>query len=122
VNIYLADAKGNTLGAGRELPGILPTGVGEDNSTAPQAIRLLAVNPNPFNPSTTVSYTVPSDGPVILAVYDILGRKVATLAEGHHASGTYSVRWDGRNAASGMYFCRIQTAGREETVKMALVR
>ncbi|MHB9028113.1 MAG: DUF3160 domain-containing protein [Candidatus Latescibacterota bacterium] len=122
VNIYLADAKGNTLGAGRELPGILPTGVGGNNNVTPQPMKLLAVNPNPFNPSTTVSYTVPSAGPVTLAIYDILGRKVATLVEGNHAAGTYSVLWDARNAASGMYFCRIQAAGRGETAKMVLVR
>jgi hypothetical protein len=122
VNIYLADAKGSALGLGRELPGVLPTGVGEGDNTAPHALRLISVNPNPFNPITTISYLVPAPGPVTLAIYDILGRKVVTLTDVHHASGMYSIRWDARNVASGMYFCRIQTAGHEETAKLVLVR
>ncbi len=122
VNIYLADANGNTLAAGRELPGILPTGVDEQDEAAPTALRLLAVHPNPFNPETSISYTVPSDGVISLAVYDILGRKVADLAESYHAAGIYTVRWNARNAASGVYFCRIRTAGREEAAKMLLMR
>jgi hypothetical protein len=122
VNIYLADAKGSALGLGRELPGVLPTGVGEGDNAAPHALRLISVNPNPFNPITTISYLVPAPGPVTLAIYDILGRKVVTLTDVHHASGMYSIRWDARNVASGMYFCRIQTAGHEETAKLVLVR
>ncbi len=122
VNIYLADGKGDAFAAGRELPGILPTGVGEENEPVPQQIRLLSVNPNPFNPSTVITYTVPAAGTVSLIIYDVLGRRVETLVTGNHAAGTWSAHWNAGNAASGVYFCRLKTGAREETAKMLLVR
>ncbi len=122
VNIYLADKDGNAFAAGRELPGVLPTGVAEENGSSPEQFRLLSVYPNPFNPATTVTCTVPSSGHITLTVYDILGRKVETLMSGHQAAGTYSVRWNAGSAASGVYFCRLKVGAREETVKMLLVR
>jgi hypothetical protein len=122
VNIYLADVNGNSRSSGRELPGVLPTGI-EDNSTAsPLPFSFLTVYPNPFNPAATIRYTVPASGNVTLDVYDILGRKVETLVEGRHAAGTYSVRWNAGANASGIYFCRIKAGTREETAKMLLIR
>lgn len=122
VNIYLADRNGNSRSAGRELPGVLPTGVDGDAMTSPGQFSLLSVYPNPFNPAATIRYTVPSSGKVTLAVYDILGRKVETLVEGYHSKGNYSFRWQPQNGASGLYFCHINAGGREETIKMLLIR
>ncbi|MDP2982378.1 MAG: DUF3160 domain-containing protein [Candidatus Latescibacter sp.] len=122
VNIYLADRKGSARITGRELPGIVPTGVAAENVSLPGQLKLLSVYPNPFNPAVTVRYTALASGQITLIVYDIMGRKLKTLAEGYHSPGTYSVRWNSINTASGLYFCRLKAGMHEETVKMLLIR
>jgi hypothetical protein len=83
--------------------------------------------PNPFNPRTTVSYTVPSRGHVSVAIYDPHGALVATLFNGERGAGAYSVNWDGRTgdaavAASGIYFARIEHSSGTRTKKMVLLK
>jgi FlgD Ig-like domain len=83
--------------------------------------------PNPFNPRTTVSYTVPSRGRVTVSIYDTRGALVATLFDGERAAGAYSVDWDGRTddaagAASGIYFARIEHASGTRSKKMVLLK
>ena len=83
--------------------------------------------PNPFNPRTTVSYTVPSRGRVTISIYDASGARVATLFNGERAAGAYSVDWDGRTedaavAASGVYFARIEHNGAMRSKKMVLLK
>jgi hypothetical protein len=83
--------------------------------------------PNPFNPSTRIAYSVPAYGHVSLKIYDVSGRLVRTIVEGSKAPGTYTVDWNGlndqgRNAATGAYFCRLVTAKRAVTLKMLLTR
>jgi hypothetical protein len=83
--------------------------------------------PNPFNPRTTVSYTVPSRGHVTVSVYDAHGTHVATLFDGERNAGTYSVEWEGRAAgasvvASGIYFARIDHASGTRSKKMVLLK
>lgn len=67
--------------------------------------------PNPFNPTTSISYGVPVAGMVRIVVYDILGREVAVLVNEPKAAGGYQVTFDGRGISSGVYMCRM-TAGR----------
>lgn len=62
--------------------------------------------PNPFNPTTTISYQVPAAGLVSLKVYDMLGREVAGLVSGYKGAGKYSVQFNGQDLASGVYFVR----------------
>jgi hypothetical protein len=76
-------------------------------ATLPTSYDLGPNYPNPFNPSTTIEYQMPSDGIVILTVYDALGREVATLANIHQPAGYYTAKWDGSLAASGIYFARF---------------
>jgi flagellar hook assembly protein FlgD len=83
--------------------------------------------PNPFNPRTTVSYTVPARGPVTITIYDLHGARIATLFHGERAAGAYSVEWDGRTenaavAASGVYFARIEHSSGTRTKKMVLLK
>ncbi len=79
-------------------------------------IRISAVaSPNPFNPTTTVSFTLPEASDVRMEVYNLVGQKVAMLAEGPYAAGTHRVSFDGRNLPSGLYFSRL-TAGNTTTL------
>ncbi|HKJ31085.1 MAG TPA: T9SS type A sorting domain-containing protein [Balneolales bacterium] len=75
---------------------------------APDHFSLLPNYPNPFNPSTNIHYRLPATMKVTIAIYDILGRKVATLTNGQQqAAGSHLVRWDAHNLASGVYFYRV---------------
>jgi len=78
--------------------------------------------PNPFNPSTTIEYALPEMAFVEIAVFDVLGRKVATLLNEEKPAGNYEIRWDADGAASGTYFCRIKAGSLSETRQMTLVK
>ena len=83
--------------------------------------------PNPFNPHTTVKYTVPLRGHVSVGVFDARGAFVASLFDGERAAGAYEMDWDGRTqaggvAASGIYFARIEHNGATRTKKMVLLK
>jgi len=84
--------------------------------------------PNPFNPSTTVSYTVPSRGAVTVAIYDASGARIATLVGGvERAAGAYSVEWNGQAdsgavASSGVYFARVEHHGAVRSKKLVLLK
>ncbi len=83
----------------------------------------LALNyPNPFNPTTTVSYQLSAGSHVTLRVYDVLGREVGTLVDGFRAPGNYTVKFDGSRLASGVYFSRLDAGGMTATRAMLLVK
>jgi len=78
--------------------------------------------PNPFNPVTTIQYDIPEAGEMRLDVYNILGERVATLAQGNHHVGRYTIRWDAAGMSSGMYFYRISSAKFTATKKLVLMK
>lgn len=89
--------------------------------------RLLGASPNPFNPSTMIMYELATPGHVTIAVYDVGGRLVRTLVDGHVGPGRHEVMWNGldgsgNTAASGVYFYRLTTPGLVDTRKMVLLR
>lgn len=96
----------------------------------PATFALLQNFPNPFNPSTAISFQLSAISFVTLSVVDVLGREVATLVNERKDAGFYTVRWNASNASSGMYFCRLQARLGEngqageyvETRKMILLR
>jgi len=101
------------------------TASGERNM--PLATCLEQNVPNPFNPATRIRFSLREGGDVTLQVFDVRGRPVRTLADGYFPHGTYDVTWNGatdsgRNAASGVYFCRLMTPRKEFTKKMVLLR
>lgn len=78
--------------------------------------------PNPFNPGTSVQYTLPRGGRVRLTVYNLLGQEVATLVDRTQAEGTYEVGFAGVNLPSGIYFYRLVAPGFAETKKMVIAK
>jgi len=99
----------------------------EDNNLLPDDFVLFQNYPNPFNPATTIEYTLPSRSHVEIAIYNILGQRVTTLAETDKPAGRYSVTWDGcddsgKRQASGIYFYQIRTDNKTESKKMLLLK
>jgi streptogramin lyase len=92
----------------------------EESAPAPLLIR--GVYPNPFNPSTTITFTLPQAGHASLTVYDVIGRKVADLTHGFRPAGRHTIAWNAKECASGVYFAVLKMGKKTETRKMLLVR
>lgn len=93
----------------------------------PAAFFLAANYPNPFNPSTAIRYGLAQGGMVRLSIYDLLGQRIAVLAEGEQQAGFYQVVWNGNDAAgrpvgSGVYFYLLQTPQFTQAHRMALIK
>lgn len=78
--------------------------------------------PNPFNPSTNITYTVPKQSKVTLAVYDLLGKEVARLVDEVKPAGQYTVTFDAHNMTSGIYFYKLNNGENQLTKKMTLMK
>jgi hypothetical protein len=102
--------------------------VGIELEPAPVVANRLHGNfPNPFNPATTVRFSLAGPGPASLRIYDVQGRVVRTLVDEPMVAGEHTVRWDGRTdsgaqAASGVYFMRLQTADFTDHRKLVMSR
>ena len=94
----------------------------EEPIVVADAFRLYQNYPNPFNPVTTIRFDLPENADVRLAVYDILGRKVAELVSGRIVSGVHEVIWDASNVSSGIYLCQLTTNNSLFTKKMILIK
>ncbi len=88
----------------------------------PKNFALYQNYPNPFNPTSTIRYDVPKASRVVLRVYNTLGEQVATLVDGQRDAGTYTVTFDGRNLASGVYFYRMEAASTVISKKLVLMK
>jgi hypothetical protein len=94
---------------------------------APMTTRLLPNFPNPFNPSTSIVAELAQDGVMSVEIYDMLGRLIRTLADGHHAAGAHVFEWDGLDESgtavqSGIYFSRLSTADYTQTIQMQMTK
>jgi hypothetical protein len=104
------------------------TASGAGDGEGPAAVTALrSIQPNPFNPTTAVTYEVAAPTRVTIAVYDVAGRRVAVLEDREVGGGLHRVVWhgttdSGRVAASGVYFCRLEAGGVVETRKMVLLK
>jgi subtilisin family serine protease len=80
--------------------------------------------PNPFNPSTQIRYTLPQNfkGTVSLTVFDVLGKKVATLVNEQQTEGTFTASWNAASSASGVYFCILRAGSFFDVKKMVLMK
>lgn len=88
----------------------------------PQGFTLHPVYPNPFNPSTTVSYTLARPMQVELSVYNLLGQQVRTLAFGPQVAGEHSVPFVASELASGVYVVELKAGGHSQTQKVLLLK
>lgn len=95
-------------------------GIPSIGSGLPQTFSLYQNYPNPFNPSTQIIFDLPKSGFTKIAVYDLLGREVAVLANNFKQAGRYSVSFDATGLSSGIYFCTLQSGGNSITRKMIL--
>ncbi len=88
----------------------------------PSAVALLPVAPNPVSASARLRYELPEATAVRLQVFDLLGRRVATLADGEKPAGRHEVSWQSAGLASGTYFVRLQAGSTAQTQMLRLVR
>ena len=93
-----------------------------ENALLPTKISLSQNFPNPFNGETSISFGLSSEEAVKLEIYNALGVRVKTIAEGQFPAGRYHFRWNGSRDPSGVYFARLSTGQSDEVVKMLLLK
>jgi hypothetical protein len=97
------------------------TGI-DDENPIPATFSLSAAYPNPFNAQTIIGYSLARAEVVSLTIFDILGRKIATLMDSPQQVGEYAVKWDASFFPSGVYFARLEAGDKSETVKLLLLK
>ena len=88
----------------------------------PTEFSVSSAYPNPFNPTTTLSFALPMETDVSLSVYNLQGRLVSTLLSGSMNAGYHSVVWNAATNASGIYFIRLHAGSFHRTQKLMLVK
>jgi hypothetical protein len=104
------------------LPTITIGSVQRTSDLTPENFALAQNFPNPFNPSTSIQFSLSRSSDVSLKVYDILGKEVATLVSGAMGEGTYTATFDARELSSGLYFYTLRAGSFVETKKMMLTK
>jgi len=107
-------------GSFSDIGGVVNTAT--EGSEVPASFTLQQNYPNPFNPSTQIAFDIAATGHVQMDVFDIMGRKVATLVNNTIPVGTYSVSFDGENLSSGMYIYRMTSGSSVQTRRMLLMK
>ena len=90
--------------------------------SAPEKVSLDSAYPNPFNPTTTISFGLPVDSEVSIQIYNLQGRVVETLASQFMQAGYYSVTWNADSYSSGVYLVKMATGDYVSTQKLLLVK
>lgn len=125
INYYIAvtayDSSGNESWYSNPIIKTL-TGIIQKSSDIPTGFRLEQNFPNPFNPSTTISFSLPLKSRVTLKVFDVLGREVTTLVKDELPAGNHAQRWNATHVSSGVYFYRLQAGSFTETKKLVLLK
>lgn len=96
--------------------------VAKTKEETPNQIKVASPYPNPFNPTTTIPFSVPSKMHVAIKVYNMLGRRVATLTDKSYKAGRYEVRFNGDNVASGVYFIRSSIGNKSFVNEITLIK
>ena len=93
-----------------------------NENNAPAVFSISQNYPNPFNPSTVITFSLPEQTFVKLAVYNVLGQEIALLENEIKNAGNYGVRWNAENIPSGVYIYKITAGNFEKTMKMILLK
>ena len=93
-----------------------------EDMTSLEEFSLSSVYPNPFNPITNISYSVPQNTNIEISIYDISGRQIETLFNGFKMIGEYSINWNASKYPSGVYFVSLQAEGYSKTQKVVLMK
>ena len=88
----------------------------------PESYSLSQAYPNPFNPTTTLSFAIPIDSEVSLSIYNLQGREVSTLIDANMEAGYHSIVWDANSYASGVYFVKMMAGEYVNTQKLMLIK
>ncbi len=96
--------------------------VTENPDILPESPLLVGNYPNPFNPSTSIIYSLPSRQQVKISVYNLLGQEIAVLINDIVPAGNHNVRWEPANLSSGVYIAKLETAGHTAVRKMVLMK
>ncbi len=99
-----------------------PASTGSRGEIAAAGFALLSAYPNPFNSSSIIRYELPEAGKVIVDIYDANGRRIDNLVDQKLTAGQHKITWDGMNAPSGVYYCRVNAVGQNRAVKLMLIR
>lgn len=94
----------------------------EENDNLAAKYELSQNYPNPFNPTTMIKYSIPEASNVMLKVYDVLGKEVATLVNGYKQADSYEVNFNASNLSSGVYIYKLETGNFSMTKKMLLLK
>lgn len=116
---------GTSNGLSRYIPD--DTTLVESKKSNPSGIRIFGNYPNPFNPFTTIEFSLPHSGFTELVIYNIAGQKIRELVSDTMSAGFHSVVWDGTDendnaVSSGIFICRLETNKESQTVKMLLMK
>ena len=103
------------------------SGISDDHSQSPFNFTLLGNYPNPFNSSTTIAFSLDSDLRLSMAIYDILGRQVVSMAEKEYSAGYHTISWDGKSdnglaVSSGRYFIVARCDNRQKMLPITLLK
>ena len=92
------------------------------NNALGKSFKLFAPYPNPFNPNTTIKFSIPAASNVSLKIYDIIGNEIANLVNGRKDAGEYEVDFNAKNLPSGIYFSTLRSNGNTQTQKLILMK
>jgi hypothetical protein len=124
-NVYLTGEAG---GAGTSYD-IVTLKLSQDTTTniqgtdlIPSEFQLLPAYPNPFNPVANITFSLPKGESVEIKIYNLLGEEITILISDYFLPGTHTIQWDVEDLPSGVYLCKMQAGGNQETIKLLLLK
>jgi hypothetical protein len=98
------------------------TGVASQENRVPEYFTLYQNYPNPFNPTTNITYSIPINSKVVIKIYNVAGKEVETIENSVRSAGTYTITFDAKQLASGVYFYKLTANNHSATKKFVLMK